>query len=253
MLTSAHFRNFLPVTVDIDCWGETHRVEWTEGVLSANDHPSNEEEETLAALGGTLPPCLDQVRAYQTFLQIPDHFHYIGTDPSQMTYAPADHPLRILHPKLKRRAAAVVIHVLRYYKTQDDRDLRIWLVRMTSPVAEEIFRETFRLDRYERLRGVNVGIGDGSPHTAGWQNKARWLSFSVSSLWLADVWGRGAERIGELVLVSIERVLQDGFKIEGEAIGWNDNVPFARPFNLSVVISAHEGEGWVLEESAPLP
>jgi hypothetical protein len=255
MLTSAHFKDFLPVTVDIDCWGQSHRVEWNEGMVSAHDHPSDEAEETLAALAGLLPPCLDQVRAYRRFLQVPDHFRYIGTDPAQMSFAPADHPLRILQPSLRRRAATVVIHILRHEKGDDDRDLRLWLYDVTNPIAQRVFRETLRLDRYERLQGVDVGL-----HTKQqWDYKGRWartarsLHFGVSLMWLADIWGRNAETVGDLILVSIDEVLDGGRRIAGEAVEWNDRVPFPRPQNLSVVIGAQDSRTWVLEESVPLP
>lgn len=53
-----------PATAEVECGGETHRIRWADGHLSAVDHGDPEGERTLAALGGTTNGCIDVLDAW---------------------------------------------------------------------------------------------------------------------------------------------------------------------------------------------
>jgi len=53
-----------PAQASVSCGGHTHRVRWSEGRLSALDHPDAEGERVLAALGGDRSECLDLVESW---------------------------------------------------------------------------------------------------------------------------------------------------------------------------------------------
>jgi hypothetical protein len=58
-MTGDRLRPYAPVEAGIECSGETHRLRWEAGELTALDHRDVEGERALAALGGTRCACVD--------------------------------------------------------------------------------------------------------------------------------------------------------------------------------------------------
>jgi hypothetical protein len=56
-----------PAQASVSCSEHTHQLRWSEGALSALDHPDAEGERVLAALGGDRAECLDLVEAWGAF------------------------------------------------------------------------------------------------------------------------------------------------------------------------------------------
>jgi hypothetical protein len=67
-----------PAQASVSCGEHTHQLRWSEGSLSALDHPDAEGERVLAALGGDRAECLDLVEAWGTF----------GDDPEVLAVGP---------------------------------------------------------------------------------------------------------------------------------------------------------------------
>jgi hypothetical protein len=63
-VTSPWWAAFELADTEVSCGAASHRVRWTDGTLSAVDHPDAEGELVLAALGGDATPCLDLVRTW---------------------------------------------------------------------------------------------------------------------------------------------------------------------------------------------
>jgi hypothetical protein len=55
---------FAPAQATVICGGETHRLRWEAGALSALDHHDAQAERTLAALGGQRCACVDSLDAW---------------------------------------------------------------------------------------------------------------------------------------------------------------------------------------------
>jgi len=55
---------FAAAQASVVCGGETHRLRWEAGVLSALDHDDAQAERTLAALGGQRCTCVDALDAW---------------------------------------------------------------------------------------------------------------------------------------------------------------------------------------------
>jgi hypothetical protein len=53
-----------PADVQVSCGDAEHRLRWTDGRLTALDHPDAEEELVLAALGGDRPRCVDLIESW---------------------------------------------------------------------------------------------------------------------------------------------------------------------------------------------
>ena len=53
-----------PAQTGVSCGGHTHQLRWSEGTLSALDHPDAEGERVLAALGGDRCECIDAVESW---------------------------------------------------------------------------------------------------------------------------------------------------------------------------------------------
>lgn len=49
------------VELDVACSGADHRLVWSEGTVTALDHPELDAERALVALGGPTPACLDLI------------------------------------------------------------------------------------------------------------------------------------------------------------------------------------------------
>jgi hypothetical protein len=53
-----------PAQTGVSCGGHTHQLRWSEGTLTALDHPDVEGERVLAALGGGRCECIDLVESW---------------------------------------------------------------------------------------------------------------------------------------------------------------------------------------------
>jgi hypothetical protein len=53
-----------PVQATVTCGADQHTVRWSDGALTAADHPDADGELVFGALGGDLPRCLELVRAW---------------------------------------------------------------------------------------------------------------------------------------------------------------------------------------------
>lgn len=62
-MSSPWWAAFPPADASVSCAGE-HRLRWHDGKLTAVDHPDQESELVLAALGGDQPECVRLVRAW---------------------------------------------------------------------------------------------------------------------------------------------------------------------------------------------
>jgi hypothetical protein len=71
MLTRRWVRGCAPVSVDVACDGEVHRVTWRAGKLVVENHDVRAEL-ALAALGGDPPSCVRVLQAWRRVLREPD-------------------------------------------------------------------------------------------------------------------------------------------------------------------------------------
>jgi hypothetical protein len=67
-----------PTEITLPCAGETHRLRWSQGALSATDHEDPDGERALTALGGEPLPCIEMLDAWRA------HQH----DPAVLVLAP---------------------------------------------------------------------------------------------------------------------------------------------------------------------
>jgi hypothetical protein len=63
-MTQNWWETLPPAQTEVSCGGQTHRLRWERGRLTAADHPDTEGELVLAALGGDRSECMDLIEAW---------------------------------------------------------------------------------------------------------------------------------------------------------------------------------------------
>ena len=195
---------------ELDCGGATHRVRWASGALSTDDHDDAKAEETLEALGGEAPRCIEILRAWRRHAATPELIT-LGRRPGEAELGLRDAPVldkaAILAPYRRRGVSPAS---LRQAEARMHRREELGLLlALPAPLIDRLVLTVLAscADRWddEALRenhGLRIGAALSARATPALRRFAQKLGDGPVEVGVSPV---HPDRLGPLVAARLER------------------------------------------------